>query len=163
MRKTFAKLLYDKMAKDKNIYVLTADLGYMMWDDIKRDFPDRFYNCGSAEQLMISMAVGMTYEGKIPVCYSITPFLLCRPFEMIRNYINDERAPVKLVGCGRDNEYLDNGFSHWAYDDKEIMDIFDNIEVFIPELKSEVSSMINKFLYENRPGYMNLSKVVYSE
>jgi transketolase len=51
------------------------------------------------------------------VVYSITPFVLYRPFEWIRNYLDHEKIPVKLVGGGRDKDYGYLGFSHWAEED----------------------------------------------
>lgn len=160
MRKTFTNLIYNKMKVDDRIVVITADLGYMMWDNIKSDFPDRFYNCGSAEQLMISMGVGMTYENKIPLCYSITPFLLYRPFEMIRNYLNNELAPVKLIGCGRDREYEHDGFSHWAEDEGKVIDIFTNIKKYRPLKVNDIENIVDDLLYNNMPCYLSLSKKI---
>jgi transketolase C-terminal domain/subunit len=54
---------------------------------------------------MIGAATGMAMEGKIPVVYSITPFLLYRPFVFLRNYLHHENIPVKLVGGGRNKDY----------------------------------------------------------
>lgn len=100
MRKQFSQRLHEEMSINKDIFVLTGDLGYGLWDRIKIDYPNRFYNVGSSEQLMIGMASGLAMDGKIPVVYSITPFLLYRPFEFIRNYVNHEKLPVKLIGGG---------------------------------------------------------------
>ena len=69
------------MSANEDIVVLTGDLGYGLWDKIRIDYPDRFWNVGSSEQLMMGMASGMAMDGKIPFVYSITPFLLYRPFE----------------------------------------------------------------------------------
>ena len=91
MRKDFAKWLRKEMQKNDKIVLLTADMGYGLWDQVREDFTDRFVNVGSSEQLMIGMAAGMAMEEKIPVCYSITPFLIYRPFEFIRNYMNIEK------------------------------------------------------------------------
>jgi len=103
---------------------------------------------------MIGMAVGMSYEGWIPICYSITPFVLYRPFEFIRNYLNHEGANVKLVGGGRDKDYHTLGFSHQAEDDVEIMKTLKNIQVFKPD---EISyENVTEFLYNNVPSYINL-------
>ena len=99
MRKAFSERLHLEMAKNKDIVVLTGDLGYGLWDRIRIDYQDRFFNVGSSEQLMMGMASGMAMEGKIPVVYSITPFLLYRPFEFIRNYVDHEKLPVKLIGA----------------------------------------------------------------
>ena len=53
------------MLNNQDIVLVTGDLGYGLWDDIRRDFPTRFHNVGSAEQLMMGVAVGMAMEGKI--------------------------------------------------------------------------------------------------
>ena len=119
MRKIFAEVLFKKMSQNENIILLTGDLGYGLWDKIKINYPDRFYNFGSAEVLMMGAAVGMALERKIPFVYSITPFLIYRPYELIRNYLDHEKIPVKLIGGGRDRDYGNLGFSHWAEEDKE--------------------------------------------
>src|SRR3990167_11159429 len=129
-RGMFAGELHNAMIDNKDIVVITADLGYGMWDKIQANFPGRFYNTGAAEQVAVAAAIGMAQEGKIPVVYSITPFLLARPYELIRNYIDHEKVPVKLIASGRDNDYLHDGFSHWAGDDKQILSAFSNIQSF---------------------------------
>jgi len=158
MRKKFSSLLHEEMAVNDNIVVLTGDLGYGLWDKIKLDYPDRFYNVGSSEQLMVGLAVGLAMEGKIPIVYSITPFVLYRPFELIRNYLDHEQIPVKLVGGGRDKEYGYLGFSHWGHDDKEIMKCFKNITVLHPSTEENMSSIFDSFINCRSPQYLNLSK-----
>jgi len=158
MRKPFVELLYREMSINENIVVLTADLGYGMFDTLRRDYPDRFYNVGSSEQLMIGMAVGMAMEHKIPVCYSITPFLLYRPFEFIRNYLNHEKFPVKLVGGGRNQDYGYLGFTHWADDDFDIMKELKNITFYKPIDDDELKKNFPEFINSNEPAYINLKK-----
>ena len=76
MRKQFSQILHDKMGKDERIFLITGDLGYGLWDKIRIDFPERFCNFGSSEQLMVAAAAGLATEGYIPVVYSITPFVI---------------------------------------------------------------------------------------
>jgi transketolase len=156
MRKEFASLLHSAMSENENIILLTGDLGYGLWDKIKIDYPDRFYNTLSAEQLMMGTAVGMAMEGKIPVVYSITPFAIYRPFELIRNYLDHESIPVKIVGGGRDKEYGYLGFSHWAEEDINILSNFKNLNLFKP--KEFNLKIFNSFMFNNQPSYLNLSK-----
>ena len=158
MRRHFANLLHERMIQNKNIFVLTADLGYGLWDDIRADYPDRFQNVGSSEHLMMSMATGLSMEGKIPVVYSITPFLLYRPFEVIRNYINHEKKPVKLVGGGRNRDYGYLGFSHWADDDKKIMSCFENIKTHHPSSLKKLDELFDFFIENPTPQYLNLKR-----
>ena len=158
MRRHFSKLLKEEMQRNEHLCLITGDLGYGLWDEIRDEYPDRFFNVGSAEQLMMGVGIGLAMENKIPIVYSITPFLLYRPFELIRNYLNHEKIPVKMVGGGRDKDYGYLGFSHWAEDDKEIMSCFDNIHTSHPESEEELSNMFYYFLYSEQPAYLNLKR-----
>ena len=51
MRSNFAEMLHDEMALNDQIVLITGDLGYGLWDRIRIDYPDRFYNTLSSEQL----------------------------------------------------------------------------------------------------------------
>ena len=155
----FAYELYEEMEKNDKIWVLTADVGYGVLDDIKRAFGDRYVNVGAAEQSLLDIGVGLAMSGKIPVCYSITSFLLFRGFETIRNYINHEKIPVILVGRARDKDYLDAGFSHWAEEDKELMDnLFTNVKTYYPSTNQQAAGAILCAIESGEPSYINLSK-----
>ena len=158
MRREFAKMLHKEMQLNKDIYLVTADLGYGMWDKIKEDFPDRFINTMSSEQLMIGLCCGLALERKLPLAYSITPFLLYRPFEWIRNYLDHEKIPVKLVGGGRNKDYGYLGFSHWAEDDKKVMSNFESIKSWWPENEEALVEILDDYLFDNEPNYLNLSR-----
>jgi transketolase len=158
MRGWFAYELYRQMAINENIWLIVGDLGYKAFDYIRRDFPERSINCGASEQAMMGIATGIALNGKIPFVYSITTFLLYRPFETIRNYINHEKIPVKLIGGGRDRDYVHDGFSHWAEEDKEILKIFSNIKAQWPETKEEIPQIVDKMLKDNSPCYLNLKR-----
>ena len=150
MRNTVASLLHAEMYRNKDIYLLTADLGFGLWDKIQQDYPTRFYNMGSAEQLMLGAAVGLTLSNKIAVCYSISPFIIWRPAEWIRNYLIHEHISVKLIGGGRGKDYELDGFTHW-----ESEDIFPDITLR-PEVITK--EMFHDFLYNNQPQYLNLKR-----
>ena len=158
MRKLFSQLLHNEMSKDNRIVLITGDLGYGLWDKIRLDYPKRFFNVGSSEQLMLGMASGLAMEGKIPVVYSITPFLLYRPFEFIRNYVNHEKLPVKLIGGGRDRDYGYLGFSHWAEEDKAVMSNFKNIKTFHPKDVKDMNDNFHYVLDRHTPLYVNLKR-----
>ena len=155
-RRKFKELFTEEMKQNYNIILLVGDVGYKIFDHLREEFPSRVINAGASEQLMIGMAAGLAMDGKIPVCYSITPFVLYRPFEFIRNYLNHESIPVKLVGSGRDEDYGVCGFSHYACEDLEVMKIFSEIEVHYPQSFEDID--IKKFLYSNTPSYINLKR-----
>ena len=156
MRKEFATFLHKEMSYNDNIVLLTGDLGYGLWDRIKIDYPDRFYNVMSSEQLMVGAAVGLAMEGFIPIVYSITPFAIYRPFELLRNYLHHENIPVKIVGGGRDKDYGYLGFSHWAEEDIKILSTLPDIKLYKPENPTE--SIYQDFLYNCKPSYLNLKR-----
>lgn len=158
MRREFAKLTGELMGKNEKVFVLTGDLGFGMWDAVRTEYPNRTYNVGAAEQLLLGAGVGLALAGKIPLCYSITPFLLYRPFEILRNYINHEKIPVKLIGSGRDKDYAHDGFSHWAEEDKQVLDLFPNIETFHPETTLELEQNFERLILSDRPCYINLKR-----
>jgi len=158
MRREFAKLLLNEMQSNPNIYLITGDLGYGLWDEIKDTFPNRFYNVGSSEMAMMGMAIGLAMDGKIPFVYSITPFVIYRPFEMIRNYINHENIPVKILGGGRNEDYGYLGFSHWASEDISVMNLFENITSFKPNTIEELESSFQYSIQNNTPTYINLKR-----
>lgn len=158
MRGYFAHYLYQQMKKNKKIYLITGDLGYKIWDRVRVDFPDRYINAGASEQAMMGLAVGLALEGKIPFVYSITTFLLYRPFETIRNYINYESIPVRLVGSGRERDYSHDGISHWPEEEKQVLNIFKNIKAVWPEKLEEIPKIIKKMVEIDKPWYLNLRR-----
>lgn len=158
LRGWFAFELYNQMLKNPDIWVVTGDLGYKMFDFIKRDFPNRFINVGAAEQSMIGIAIGLALKNKIPIVYSITTFLIYRPFETIRNYLHYESIPVRLIGSGRDKDYKHDGISHWAEEDRRVMSILSNIESRWPKTMEEVQQLVEEIINENKPWYINLRR-----
>lgn len=155
----FAHELHKHMRTDQDIWVVTGDLGYGMLDQIRQDYPNRFLNAGAAEQAMMGIAVGLAQEDKKPFVYSITPFLLYRPFETIRNYIHHEKAAVRLIGSGREMDYEHDGFSHWCFEDMVLMrSILYNIEPRWPNTKEEIPGIVEQMVKQNRPWYINLRR-----
>jgi len=152
MRKDFFKQLHELMSTDTRIFFVTGDLGYGLADSIRDDYPDRFINVGAAEQTLMGVCVGLALSGKVPIAYSITPFLLFRPFETIRNYISHESIPVIMVGSGRDKDYEHDGFSHDGTDDVIIKQL-PNI-VFIKEDTVNLKEVIES----GNPTYINLKR-----
>ena len=73
MRNTFNKKLIEFAKKDKDIYLLTADLGYNSFENFKNLFPKRFINVGVAENNLVGIACGLALRKKKVYVYSILP------------------------------------------------------------------------------------------
>lgn len=158
MRKQFAELLYKAMQDDPDIYLITGDLGYGLWDQIKNMFPERYINVGAAEQTMVAIASGLALESKKPFCYSITPFLLYRPFEHLRTYVNHEKIPVRLIGSGRNQDYEHDGYSHWASDANLVLGALPQIQRLFPETAEDVEQMFKIMLEAKGPSFISLKR-----
>lgn len=154
----FAYSLWREMKKNENIYLICIDLGYKVFDQLIHDYPTRAIITGASEQAALDVAVGLAYEEKIPFVYSITPFLLYRPFETLRTYLNNENLNVKLVGSGRDNDYKHDGYSHFAGDDKKILNTLSNIKGFWPKEKELIPNTVSYMIKTYEPQYLNLSR-----
>lgn len=158
MRPSFVTALTSEMRTNNEIFVLLGDLGFGLFDSLRSEFPNRCINVGSSEQLIVGMAVGLALEEKIPICYSISSFMIYRPFEFIRNYLEHEGIPVKLVGSGRDQDYGDAGFTHHSDELKPILSQFQNIQTFWPTNSTELSNSMSDFLYSDKPAFMSLKR-----
>jgi len=158
MRKTFFEELEKQMTVNEDIFALTGDLGYIGFDRIRAKFTNRFTNCGAAEIAMLDIAVGLASKGKIPFCYSITPFLILRPFETLRTYINHEKHHVILTGSGRDNDYKHDGISHGASDIPAVLAALQGITQYYPKDKEEIPELLSKVIREEKPAFISLCR-----
>ena len=99
MRRKFEKIINELAKKDKKIILLVGDIGFGIFDDFRKNHPNRFINMGICEQSLIGTASGgMALEGLKPWVYTITPFLIERPFEQIKLDIDQQNVNVNLVG-----------------------------------------------------------------
>ncbi len=156
MRGWFAYELYQQMTKNPNIFLVCIDLGYKTFVQHFRDFPDRCINTGAAEASALGLAIGLTLEGKIPYVYTITSFYL-RAAETIGLYLHGEQAPVKLVGSGRDNDYLHDGPSHNADLAQAFLGSL-NILKFYPNLKEDVPGYMKTIIKNGKPCFISLKR-----
>lgn len=132
MRNTFVSILCEIADRDKDIVLMTGDLGFGVLTKYWEQYPDRFINAGIAEQNMTSVAAGMALEGKKVFTYSIANFPTLRCLEQIRNDAAYHNANVKVVSIGAGFAYGGAGMSHHATEDLAIMRALPNVTVFSP-------------------------------
>ena len=124
MRDTFVKTLIEIAKKDKNVHLLTGDLGFGVLKPYWEQLPDQFANLGIAEQNMTSFAAGLALQGKTVFTYSIGNFPTLRAVEQIRNDCAYHNANVKVVCVGGGFVYGSLGMSHHATEDLAVMRAF---------------------------------------
>ena len=160
MRNEFAKTVFDLGKKNKNIYVLVADIspaGKMF--EFEKKFPDRYINVGVAEQAMVGMGAGLAMSGKRPFLYTISTFALYRPFEMVRVDLCYQNLPVCLVGMGAGTIYASLGATHLTQEDISVARSIPNMQILAPcdptELKNSVNFCATKSI---KPTYLRIGK-----
>ena len=158
MRKYFVDRLFEYAKKDKNIMVLTADLGYGLFDDFRFKLPEQFLNVGVAESNLINVSAGLSMAGKNVFSYSITPFLMMRPFEQIRLNICYNHTNVKLLGAGGGLVYGPEGPTHHAYEDIALMRTLPGMIVFCPGDRKEVDALFDEIVKSKDPIYIRFGK-----
>lgn len=132
MRDTFVRTLVELAKEDKNIELVTGDLGFGVLKPFWEQCPDQFTNAGIAEQNMTSMAAGMALEGKTVFTYSIGNFPTLRCLEQIRNDCAYHNANVKVVCIGGGFVYGSLGMSHQATEDLAILRALPDVVVMAP-------------------------------
>ena len=153
MRRTFGKTIAELADSDEKIYVLVGDIGYRVFDDFREKHPSRFINMGICEQSIIGVSAGMALEGLKPWVYTITPFLIERPFEQVKLDIDQQNVNVKLVGFA---DYPTLGPTHSELDGKNLMQLFNNITTFFPKDGKETKIMTNQAYEKNGPAFISL-------
>ena len=127
IRDAFFNQLYEIAAQDRNVVLLTADMGAMAIDRFRRELPDQFINVGVAEQNMVSVAAGMALCKKKVFIYAIAPFVTMRCYEQIKVDISGMCLPVTIVGAGPGIAYDFDGPTHHAVQDMAIMRALPNM------------------------------------
>ena len=139
--------------KDKKVMLLVGDIGYGIFDSFRKEHPKNFINMGICEQSIIGVSAGMALEGLKPWVYTITPFLIERPFEQIKLDIDQQNVNVNLVGFA---DYPGLGPSHTELDGKKLMELFKNIDSFFPKNSDETESAIFQSYKKDGPTFISL-------
>ena len=160
MRNKFSETLANLANKNKNIYIVVADIspaGKM--ESFQKNHKDRFINVGVAEQTMIGVCAGLAASKKIPFAYTIATFSLYRPFEMVRDDLCYQNLPVTIVGMGAGTIYSTLGGTHLSQEDISIARSLPNMKILAPCDPLELEECV-KYCVKNKKGpiYLRIGK-----
>ena len=154
MRVAFGETLMKLADKDERIVLLTGDVEQEM-NPFKEKYPDRFFNLGLTEQAITSMAAGLAIEGYRPIVYSITPFVIERPYEQVKIDIDEQNLPVMLIGY---SDYPTHGPTHRPLNPERLVTVFKNIQSYFPKNSLEAEkAMLDSYLIKS-PSMIFLKK-----
>lgn len=157
MRKQFVNSLIKLAKKDKDIFLLTGDLGFNVLEPFIKKFPKKYINCGCIEQSMVGIAAGMASMGKKVYVYSNSCFLIYRALEQMRNDVIEPGLNVKFIGT-QGSQYNFLGISHnIGKDDVSILRLFQpKIDLYLPKNIRAVEQAVNLSYKSKKPSYIRL-------
>lgn len=158
MRNSAVKAVEELAKRDRNVILVSGDLGFGVLDEFRNHMPDQYFNAGICEQNMASMAAGLALEGKHVYTYSIGNFPTLRCVEQIRNDICYHNADVTILAVGGGFAYGSLGMSHHATEDIAIMRSLPNMNVFTPADAIEAKAVVYKAAGLKAPCYIRLNK-----
>lgn len=158
-RDAYGEALKELGIKNKDIVVLDADLsGSTKTAVFQKEFPERFFNVGIAEQNLIGTAAGLATTGKIPFASSFAMFATGRAFEIIRNSVCYPQLNVKIAATHSGLMVGEDGATHQALEDLSIMRTLPNMVVLSPADAVETKQCIFKAAEHNGPVYIRLGR-----
>ncbi len=158
MRDTFVRTLIELAKNDKNIELITGDLGYGVLKPFWEALPDQFTNIGINEQNMISVAAGMALTGKKVFVYSIGNFPSLRCLEQIRNDCAYHNADVKIICVGGGFVYGNLGMSHHATEDLAVLRALPDVVVMAPADYIEAEACVRAITKYKGTAYLRLGR-----
>jgi transketolase len=163
MRDAFLEKLTELALADKDVVLLTADLGFGVFEDFESKFPGQYFNVGVAEQNMTGLAAGLALEGKKVITYSIGNFPTLRCLEQIRNDACYHDLNITIVASGGGFSYGSLGMSHHTTEDIAILRALPAMSVVAPGTAWEAGEATEALVKRDGVGYLRLDKTVANE
>lgn len=159
LRTAYGKTLVELGIENPKIVVLDADLSSSTQTKLfAKEFPNRFFNCGIAEQDMIATAAGLASQGKIPFVSTFAMFATGRTYDQIRNSVCYPKFNVKIVATHGGITVGEDGASHQALEDVALMRSLPNMTVIVPCDYKEVQEVIRYAASYNGPMYIRIPR-----
>ncbi len=158
-RVAYGKTLLELGKENPNVVVLDADLsGSTQTKFFAKEFPDRFFNMGIAEQNMIGVAAGLATTGKIPFASSFAMFACGRAWEFVRNSVCHNQLNVKICATHAGLTVGEDGASHQIVEDIAIMRAIPHMTVIVPADATEAKLATKAIAEFHGPVYMRLGR-----
>lgn len=157
-RDAFFKEIEKRLIQGADIYIVTPDFGSPVLDELKKSFKHRVINTGVAEQNAILVACGLSLIGKVVIVYGMSCFIVSRCYEQLKIDVDGMKIPLTIVGVGYDDEYGSAGYSHWAFEDRELISTLKNIELIEAHDQSLLPEIVERSLRREKPLYVKLHR-----
>ena len=158
VRKPFIEKLTELAERDPRVLLVIGDMGFAHMQSYIDRFPKQFLNIGVLEQTMMGAVYGLSRAGWKPYVYTMTNFIIFRPYEQLRNDICHQNANVKLFGVGGDVGYNFIGFGHNVETDEEeqLLSHLPNLNRYYPTTDEETKKIMEAEYTREGPSFMRL-------
>ena len=158
-RKSYGEALVELGKEHDDIVVLDADLaGATQTGMFKKEFPDRFFDCGIAECDLMGIAAGLSTTGLVPFASTFAMFATGRAFEIIRNSIGYTSANVKICASHAGITVGEDGASHQTFEDIALMRTVPGMTVVNPSDATATKKLLKQILEMDGPCYVRLGR-----
>ena len=162
-REAYGSALAEFGATNENIVVLDADLAEATKTiKFKKAFPERFFDCGIAENNMFGVCAGLASTGKIPFASTFAMFASGRSYEQIRNSIGYPHLNVKICATHAGISVGEDGATHQCNEDIALMRSIPGMVVINPSDAVEARAAIEAAIKYNGPMYMRFGRLAIS-
>ena len=159
-REAYGNALAEFGAKYENLVVLDADLAAATkTSTFKKAFPDRFFDCGIAENNMINVAVGLSLSGKIPFASTFAMFAAGRSYEQIRNSIGYPHTNVKIGATHAGITVGEDGATHQCNEDLALMRTIPGMTILNPADAVEARLAVEAAIKMQGPCYLRFGRM----
>jgi transketolase len=159
LREAYGRTLLELGKENPDIVALDADLSHStMTHFFASQYPDRFFQCGIAEQNMMGIAAGLAASGKIPFASTFSVFSPGRCFDQIRVSIVQPRLNVKIVTTHGGITVGEDGISHQAVEDLSLASSLPGLTVIVPSDAVETAGAVRFAAATNGPIYIRLCR-----
>lgn len=158
-RETYGRTLLELGGENPDIVVLDADLSHStMTGYFAQKFPERYFNCGIAEQNMVGIAGGLAASGKIPFASTFAIFAMGRCFDQMRLSVAQPKLNVKLVVTHGGISVGEDGFSQQAVEDLSLICSLPGFTVIVPADAIETAQAVRAAAAHFGPFYIRLCR-----
>lgn len=158
-REAFGKALLELGKENKNVVALDADLSASTQTKLfAKEFPDRFFDVGIAEQNLIDTAAGLSATGKIPFAATFAVFASGRTYDQVRNTVCYSNFNVKIIGTHGGITVGEDGATHQALEDISLMSNLPNMTVIVPSDYAETFAAVKYAAEHDGPFYIRVAR-----
>ena len=157
MRDRMGEVVTDLIELDDRTAVVLADISTNYFGDAMGKYPERVLNLGIMEQTAVSLASGLALEGFHPIVHSITPFVVERPFEQIKDDFCYQGLGGTFISIGASYDYGTDGMTHHGCGDVPILKTLPRMQICVPGTADEFETLLRQTYANGAPTYIRTS------